>query len=276
MPRANVLLKTLRDLRWQVFWYGVGLGAMCALVVFVYPSYRDQLSDFEIPEALKPLIGDANYSSPEGFLTAEFWSWGPLLGIIFAIMAGTSLLGSEEANGTLDLLLAQPISRARLMLEKMAAFCLAALGMALLVNLGWLLSVPFVDIDISVAKLAASTFLIVPPMLLVGAISVWATAFLAERKLATGFVTAFVVASFFVNYLAEIVDLLKPLRWLSFFNYQNNEVLTNGVSWADLAVLVTCTIIFAVLAVASFRAREIGVHDGGVRWPRLRLGDTAA
>ena len=276
MPPASIFLKTLRDLRWQVFWYGIGLSAMCALVVFVYPSYRDQLISFEIPEALKPLIGDADYASAEGFLTAEFFSWGPLLGVIFAIMAGTALLGGEEAGGTLDLLLSQPISRRRLVMEKMSGFAVGACLIAVLVDVGWLLSVPFVEIDISLVKLLASTFLMVPQMLLVAAVSVWATAFLPERKLATGFVTAFVVASFFGNYLAELVDVLAPLRWASFFNYQNSEVLTKGLNLGDLAVLLVATLAFAVLAVLSFQEREIGVHNGGFKLPRFRTDRTSA
>jgi ABC-2 type transport system permease protein len=264
MPQPSILIKTLRDLRWQVFWYGLGLAAMCALVVFIYPSYREQLSSFEIPEALKPLIGDTNYATPQGFLTAEFFSWGPLLGVIFAIMAGTSTLGGEEAGGTLDLLLSQPVSRRRLILEKMLGFALSACLIAVLVEVGWLLSVPFVDIDISLGSLMAATFLMVPQMLLVGAFAVWATAFLPERKLATGFVTSVVVVSFFVNYLAELVDVLAPLQWASFFKYQNSGVLTKGLDLPDLVVLLAATAVFAFLAVVAFERREIGVHNGTV------------
>jgi ABC-2 type transport system permease protein len=269
MPRASIFLKAMRDLRWQVFWYGVGLASMCALVVFVYPSYRDQLASFEIPDALKPLIGDANYASGAGFLTAEFFSWGPLLGVIFAIMAGTSALGGEEAAGTLDLLLSQPISRRRLILEKMAGFAVGACLTAAIVDLGWLLSVPFVEIDVSLSTLLAATFLMVPQMLLVGAIAIWASAFLPDRKLATGFVTGVVVVSFFVNYLAELVDVLAPLRRASFFSYQNNEVLTKGLDILDLAVLLLAAGTFALLATLAFERREIGVHGGGVTLPRL-------
>ena len=43
MPRISVFGKALRDLRWQVFWYGLGFALLAALVAYIYPSYRDQL-----------------------------------------------------------------------------------------------------------------------------------------------------------------------------------------------------------------------------------------
>jgi ABC-2 type transport system permease protein len=264
-----VFQKTLRDYRWQVFWYGVGLALLGALVVYIYPSYRAQLQSFDLPEALQALIGEADYSKPAGFLTAEFFSWGPIVVLVFAIMAGTSALGGEEANGTLDLLLAQPISRRRLVLEKMAGFAASAVAIALLVNAGWLISVPFVDFDISLPTLLAATFVMVPPVLLVGALAMWASATLSNRRTATGLVTGFVVASFFGNYLAELVDVLAPLRWLSFNHYQNTTVLTEGFNLIDAAVLLMATALFAVLAVRAFERRDIGVQTSGKSFLKL-------
>lgn len=158
MSQFNLAKRTIRDLRWQVVGYGLGLASMCMLIVFIYPSYRRQLADFQIPEALKPLLGGGNYGTAAGFLTVEFFSWGPLLGIVFAIRAGTALLGGEETNTTLDLLLSLPISRTRLLLEKLSGFAIAAVVLTMLVNLGWLFSVPFVTLDVLFAFAASVHF----------------------------------------------------------------------------------------------------------------------
>ncbi len=271
MRLPSVFLKALRDSRWQVFWYGVGLGALGALVVYVYPSYREQLADFEIPEALRALIGEADYATAEGFLTAEFFSWAPILVVIFAIMAGTSALAGEEAAGTLDLLLAQPMSRRRLVLEKMAGFGVSACLIAAITYLGWLASVPFVDIDVSYGRLLSATFRLVPLILFFGALAMCCGAMLPDRRLATGVVTAVAVVSFFVNYLAMLVDALRPARWASVFHYQDaSSALSGHVDPAKLAVLLLATALLAALTVASFEQRELGVHGGGPTLPRLR------
>ncbi len=259
----GILRKTLRDLRWQVFWYGLGLGLLGAFVVYIYPSYKTQLADFEIPPALQALIGDANYASGPGFLSAEFFSWAPILTVVFAIMAGTSLLAGEEAGGTLELLLARPIGRSRLALEKILGLVLAALLIAAAIYVGWLVSVPFVAIDVSLPRLALATFNLVPLTLFFGMLALWAGVLLPERKAATGLVTAAAVVTYFVNYLANLVDALRAIQVLSPFYYYNGvNVLQHGIDVPKLMVILALTVAFAALAVASFQQREIGVHLG--------------
>lgn len=266
--RFAVFTKTLRDLRWQVFWYGAGLAALAALVVYVYPSYSEQFADFEIPEALQAFIGDADFATPQGFLAAEFFSWVPILTVIFAIMAGTSLLAGEEAEGTLDLLLAQPVGRVKLALEKMAGFAASSLAVMLLAYAGWLVSVPFVDIDVSLGRLLVATLELVPVVLLFGAAAMWCGAMFPDRKLATGVVTAFAVASYFLNYLAALVDVLEPLAWLSVFHYVGSrETLTDSFDPLNVAVTLIVTAALAALALACFERRDLGVRGGGLTLP---------
>jgi ABC-2 type transport system permease protein len=253
--------KTLRDLRWQVVGYGVGLALMAALVVAIYPSYKEQLSDFEVPEALQGLTGDVNYASPEGFLSAEFVSWVPIITLIFAIMAGTSALAGEEANGTLDLLLSQPISRRRLALEKMAGIIVATCSITVIACLGWALSVPFVDIDISLTDLFVATLNLVPITLAFAFLAMFLGTILPDRRAATAAVTALAVAGYFLNYMARIVNALEPLAWVSPFNYYDLDALVDGVDWWRTAVLLVFAIVLAAATVACFEKRDIGVQS---------------
>jgi ABC-2 type transport system permease protein len=258
-----VLRKTLRDLRWQVFWYGFGLGLLGAFVVYIYPSYREQMANFEVPPALQALIGDADYTSGPGFLSAEFFSWAPVLTVIFGIMAGTSLLAGEEVAGTLELLLARPISRTRLAVEKILGLIAAIVAIAAAIYVGWLLSVPFVEIDVSLTRLAEATANLVPITLMFGLLALWCGVALAERKAATGLVTGVAVVTYFLNYLANLVDVLQPLRILSpFYYYDGTDVLQHGFDLPKLCVVCLLSLVFALLTLGSFQQREIGVHAG--------------
>lgn len=263
MSGRTVFWKSLRDLRWQVLWYGAGLALLAALVVFIYPSYSEQLQNFEIPEALKGFLGDAGYTTPEGFLSAEFFSFAPAVLIIFAIMSATNALGGEEANGTLELLLAQPVSRVRVMIEKMASLVLATVGILLITMAGWLVSVPVIELDISYADLLLATIAIAPLVFAFQAIALWATAALPDRKLATGLVTLLAVASYLAAYLAAVVDVLRPLRWVSLFHYHDGtNALTHGANLDGNAVLLGVTALFSLLAIWAFTQREIGAARG--------------
>jgi ABC-2 type transport system permease protein len=272
MPQPRIFIKSLRDLRWQVFWYGVGLASMAAFVVYLYPSYAKQLQDFKVPEALKPFVGNAEIASPNGFLSAEIFSWAPIILVIFAIMAGTSALAGEEAGGTLDLLLAQPISRARLAAEKIAAFACSAALIAAIILLGWLVSIPFVDFQVSWGRLVLATFNVIPITLFFGALSMCAGAASSERRSATGVVTAVAVLTYFVHYLAALVDAIRPLQWASpFYYYGGGKVLAEGMNWPHMSVLVAGSIVLLGLTLVFFQQRDIGARSASIRGPRLRL-----
>ena len=271
MPQASVFGKALRDVRWQVFWYGLGLALLGALVAYIYPSYRDQLADFEIPDAFKAFLGEnADYASPEGYLTAEFFSWTPILLVIFALMQGTNLIGGEESNGTIDILLAQPIRRRTLLIEKFAAYAIGSLGIAAFACAGWFGSIPFVDIDISLGVLLVATFNLVPVTLMFGALALYLSVALPARQQATGVAAAISIATYMVNYLASLVDVLKPFRWLSPFHYANTtSALSSGIDWPKLGVLVLLIAIFVLLAVRAFERRDIGIRGSGRMLPAL-------
>ena len=256
-----ILRKTLRDLRWQVLGYGLGLALMGAFIAYIYPSYHEQLASFELPESLQALIGNADYKTGIGFLAGEFFSWTPILLVVFAIMAGTAVLANEESEGTLELVLAQPVSRGRLLLSKSLGVLVAAVAMMLLVNLGWAVSLPFVDTGVGAWRVFAATMNMVLIVTAFGALSLWLGAAVPDRRLATGIATAIAVASYFGNYLANLVDVVRPVRWLSLFFYnQGAGALTEGVDPAKAAVMVAVTGIFVLLALRAFQRRDIGAR----------------
>jgi len=260
----SVFRKAVADLKWQVFWYGIGLAAMAALIVFIYPSYKDQLADFEIPEALQGFIGDVDYGTPTGFVSAEFFSWLPIITAIFAIMAGTSALAGEEANGTLELVLAQPLSRRRLALLKMAAFAAGGALIAGLTCLGWAVSLPFVDMDVPLGRLVLATFNLLPITLVLGFAAMWLGVALPNGRTATGLITAVAVVSYFLNYLASVVAALEPIAPLSvFYYYDGASILDSGLDWPRTLLLVGLCAAFALATLISFERRDIGVQAVG-------------
>jgi beta-exotoxin I transport system permease protein len=262
MPRLSVMYKTLRDLRWQVIWYGLGLGLMAAFIIYIFPSYSSQLANIELPEAMRAMVGNVDYGTAKGFVSAEFLSWTPLVLVVFAIMGGTGVLAGEETNGTLDLVLAQPISRTQVALEKLLGLLIATLEICAIIYAGWLVSVPFVTIDLSLGELAIATLNLIPVILFFQAFSMWAGVTLPSRGLATGTAVALAVASYFVYYLGNIVDALEPLRWLSvFYHYHGTEILTDGVHWGSLALLLALYVFFAGWALMSFQRRDLGVNS---------------
>lgn len=259
MSRFPVLRKTIRDYRIPV----AAMALVAVLIVMmdlaIYPSYRDSLEDFEMPEAFEAMIGEAgSITTPAGFLAAEFFSWIPLLFITVAIIAATGTTAGEEASGTMDLLLAQPISRRRLLAEKAA-------GIAVPVTLGILVSLPafavmklFVEFDVTVLRFFEGLIFVVPLVLLFGAMALWAGVTFDNRGAASMTVIGVLVFAYFLHILGATVSSLDDVRKLSPFYWSDASlVLVRGFQWGRAGGVLAVAMLFFVLALWSFERRDI-------------------
>jgi ABC-2 type transport system permease protein len=231
---------------------------------FAYPNYGETIAEFKLPPALQALVGDVDLASAEGFLSAEFFSWIPALLIVYAIIQGTGALAGEESNGTLDLLLAQPISRTRLFIEKAMSLVVGTLVIVALILPGWVIAYAAAGVDVSLGRLLVATVAMAPLMLAFAALSLLAGCLLPTRRDAATAVVAVAVISFFVNSLGQASELLEPLRPASlFFYFRAEKVLVTGVDPAGAGVLLAVAVVAGGLAAAVFRRRDIGVVGGG-------------
>lgn len=275
----TLVAKVLRDVRAQIIGFGLTNAAMAFIIVLVYPSYSVQFADFELPAAFKAILGEVSLGTPQGFLTAEFFSWVPFLVITFAIMQGTYAVAGEEAAGTLDFLLAQPVRRWRFIVEKAIAL---ALGVLLITGLslpGFALGAVWVDMGIPLGRLSVAVMAMVPICLLIGMFSLWMGAMLANRGAAAMAATGVTVAGYFVDALGRVVKDLEPLRRLSpFYYYPGGTALSEPFAYGDTLVLAVASLVCLAGALWSFQRREIAVgrREWSFAWPLARRKSRAA
>jgi ABC-2 type transport system permease protein len=261
----SVFGKAVYDHRRGLLAWVAGVAALVALYVSLYPNYNTpQMAETmeTFPDGLMDAFGLANLTTPEGYLQSTvFGLMAPLLLIVFgAARAGRTLAGEEE-DGTLDLVLAHPVSRARLLLERYAAVA-AELGVLGLVVLAVILAVaPLAELDaVGAGNVAAA----VTGLVLVGvcfAALATATAAVTGRRSAVGGVTVGVaVAGYVADTVAPNVDALAWAETLSPFYYASgNDPLANGLSLGHAAVLLVVTAVLLALAVAAFDRRDLAV-----------------
>jgi ABC-2 type transport system permease protein len=257
--QASVYEKTLRDQRWQVLGFGIALAAMSSTAVFLWPSVRDTLQNFELPAAIKAFIGtDLSIATAAGYLSARYFGWVDILLIVYAVIAGTGAIAGEESGGTMDLLLAQPIARRAVVLQKVGA---VVIGSAAIIAIGWLgfaLSIPFVRIDVSLADTAIASANMLPITLLFFALSLWAGAVAPSRGVAAGMTIGFATAAYFIGTLANGVDSLRGLRYATpFYYYGSGSSLVHGIAWSHAGLLLGLAAGFVVLTVWTFERRDV-------------------
>ena len=256
--------KALRDLRWHVIGYGGGLAGLAMMYVFLYPTYADMLAEFELPEAYKAFVGTTDLASARGYLQTELFSmWVPLLLAIYAIVTSTGQTVGDEGSGTMEMVLAQPVSRRRLFLERATGLAVGAALICALTVLGFIVSVPFVDLrgDITLGELAVAPFGALLFGLTFIALSLLIGTLTPTRGQAAGLLTALVVLFYLMDVLPDLWTALDPLRYGSPFYYADmKRLLIEGVVPWHQAVLAAATVAFAALALAAFEAREIGTR----------------
>jgi ABC-2 type transport system permease protein len=262
----NVFLKSLRDLRRGFVWWSVGLAGMAAMMVSVYPSVKgnpalDKLVQ-NYPEALRGFFGfggELDYTSAAGYLGMELFSLVvPLLLLIAAVAAGSAAVAGEEERGTMDLLLSLPVSRPRLVLEKLAALVTEAVALGLVVWLSLWVGARAVGMDIAATKLGAATASAVALAVAYGAIALLVGCATGRRGLAIAITSAAAVAAYLLNSLAPLVDLPDPVQKVSpFYYYVGDNPLRSGLDPLHVLVLLGIAAVGAAAAVVAVRRRDL-------------------
>ncbi len=262
----NVALKSLRDIRRGFLWWSLGLIGFVSLIVSVYPTVHSNPSLNKLaqdyPEALQAFIafgGAVDYSSAAGYLGIELFSlMVPLLLLVAAIGTGAGAIAGEEERGTLELLLANPVSRTRVVLEKAVALGLELAGLGVVLWLALWVGAVATGMDISVGHLAAATLSAVLLALAYGAIAILLGAATGRRALAIGVTAAAGVAAYLVNGLAPLVHALKvPQKLSPFYHYAAGDPLRHGISAGHLAVLLAVAVAALALAPVFFARRDL-------------------
>ena len=256
----SILSKSLRDYRIPMLAWGYGLAVLMAAgfatatpaVVTAFISFAHILSFLGDPYAM---------NTPEGYITFRYMetSW-PLLLSIWPILAGARLVRGEEERGTMDVLLATPGSRARLLLEKVGALLLAVLVIAVLFALGIAGGeaglgghVDFVGGLLAGLNLSGLSFFFGMVALLISQLT-------ASRRAAAGWASGLLIL--FV--LLEMAGREVSGSWLPylspFYYYDLNRPLLPGFPNQPLAALLLLglAVLCLVGSIVLFARRDIG------------------
>ena len=251
---------TLRDQRGGVIGLSLTMFGLALMMALIYPSYRDSFADIEIPAYFEAFLGEAgDLGSPAGFLTAEVFSWLPIVVAVFAVVWGTGTLAGDEAAGQLDVLLSQPITRSAFLVGKALGLAIGLSIVMLSVFPGLWIGALAVDMDIGAAKLLGACVSQVPLVLLYLSVGLVAAAGLPTRRSAAVVTTAALVAAYAVQIISgavpDLADLGKitPLYWAD-----ASKELVDGPQPLRWIAMMTVALAVTALAIALFRRREIG------------------
>ena len=216
------------------------------------------------PEALRAMfniVEGVSLSSGPGFLHMELYSLVlPLLLIIFAVGFGARAVAGEEEDGTLDLILAGPVSRLRLLAHQFAAMTVLTFLIGLVNYLAILLAGAAFGMGLSPAKLAAATFGVVLIALVFGSLALAVGATTGKRGMAVAVASAAALAAYLIFSLADVVTWLGTVQKASpWYYYAASTPLLKGLEWAHAGVLAAIAIALPVAGGVVLNRRDLAV-----------------
>jgi ABC-2 type transport system permease protein len=263
-----VAARLLRDRRRSTLWWIGGLVGLVLFTVALYPSIRGQSSFDQVladlPEGFKAVIGYEGgipLTSPPGYLHARlFATLAPLVILVFGIGAGAQAIGGSEDAGTLEPLLANPVTRDRVAVERYLAM------VALLVVLVAVLAValvavgpPFGALDgVPLSGLLGACAGVFGIALLHASLAFAVGAATGRRAPSIAVATAVAVAGYLVQSLLSLTDALRPLRLVTPWHwYLDRNMLAEGPSVAAIVLPLLVSLPLFLAGWAAFRRRDL-------------------
>jgi len=272
-----LFLNAINRFRGQVLGWGISLGILALYLLTFYDTLVEQQAQLQqlfasYPPELWAFFGDiGEMFSPEGYLTIEFFSYMPLILGIYAILAGSGLLAGDEENGTMDLVLAHPISRTRLFFGRLLAFLAATIVILGLSWVGLVLGLNFTTLELSWQELALPFISLGVVLLVFGAFAILMSVVLPSRRAAAMAGGLAVVGSFFLTSLARVDENLEAAARFSPLNYYQGGDAILGLNLEWNGGLAAVALLMVLLAWWRFERRDIRVGgEGSWGLPRLR------
>jgi ABC-2 type transport system permease protein len=254
--------------RWRaILGWGLGLAVYGAIYLSLFPGLFEQIQ-FLKNLTIYQLVG-LQLGSVEGYMASIVLVYTPILIGIYCIAASTSILAGEEDNGTLEFLVATPLSRWQILTAKVTALAVVALSITIIASMGNALALAVIKINHSINvtpfdlfKAMMSSMPLALGFIMIG---LFLGSLLPNRRSAITVMSIFFIVSFFIENIAGMVKSLEPMKYLSLFNYYNATatIFTDGIQFLDILILLGVAAVFYVLALVCFKRRNITVGA----WP---------
>ncbi len=246
------VVRDLYERRVSLLVWAAGLSALGALFVVLTKSIVKPL--LAIPELAPYFAIFVNGNIYASFLGYIWFGFAQLLMAGFAITQ-VARWSAEDSDGRLELVLSNPVSRARVVVERLMALTLGALIIAAISGVAVGIEAHYQSIDLSSRRLAEASVLLVPFTLVFGTVG----ALLASRipRATVGILGTFAFASYLTVQLGPIFKLPVWVQDVSAFKLYG-QPLTAGTDQTGLVIMLVIVVAGLMASALVMERRDIG------------------
>ena len=211
------------------------------------------------PEALLAAFGGGDVTTPEGWYQLEtFGLMAPIALMVVTIAVGARALAGEEEHRTMGLLLANPIKRSKVVIEKAWAMMVCAITVGFATFAGVVTGSLLGGLGMDMGNIAATCLLATLLGLVFGALALALSAAMGRGKVAVfgsiGTATVFYLAA---SLLPLSESMAGYAKWSPYYYYLSSDPLLTGMDWGHGAILAGLTLGLVVLSVVLFQRRDL-------------------
>lgn len=247
----------------------VSLAIFNFAMMMLYPSFADEaggLADFieMLPQEFLRAFGLDRLSLSDimGYYATEGYLVFILASSLYAVLLSSSLLAKEESDKTIEFLLARPVTRSQVVLNKLLALTVLLFVLNTIVSLttwagfelykreayhmatlGWLFLAPF---------LAQMTFAMISLLL---------SLFVTRKRNVYASGIGLVLLLYFISFFVELNDKLRFLGYLTPFKYANaaDIVTRQSMRTGDLLILLGVIGLTVLAVFLIYRRKNIAI-----------------
>jgi ABC-2 type transport system permease protein len=259
--------RQFKDQRWALLMYVLAGVAFLWIMVAVYPSISKEADQFNqlmknLPASfLKAFdVQDNALSTFEGFVALRYFAivW-PIMLILLAISLASRSPAGDIDRGTIELLLARPVSRLKLFASR---WLFGAFGVLGFTGLSILAVVPLAKLYGVALQFDRYLLLLVIAGffgLALYALALMVSSIASNPGKVSMMIGGLLVVMYFLNILALIKDSLDTLKYLSFFYYFDYQGALNdgAINGTSVAVFSGVIIVSTVVGAVAWKKRDV-------------------
>lgn len=241
----------------------LSIGFFIVICVMMYPEMEGEMEEvsemFSSMGAFTAAFGmdKLNFGTLIGFYAIECGNILAIGGAFFAAILGITALAKEEKERTAEFLLSHPVSRNKVITEKLIAVFLQIVIMNVLVYLMSIASIAGIGEEILWEELGLLHLAYFFVQIVLAGICFGISAFIRGNGIGAGIGLATVM--YFINIVANITESAKDLKYLTPFGFaEGADIITNvDLEWKMVAVNIVFAIIGVGVAYWKYNKKDI-------------------
>lgn len=245
------VLAILEQQRWSVL---IWIAAMAGLATFLLSLTRAAVDAMLATPTFRVYLERAGVGTYTSFVGAVWLTTAVLLLALYAIFQANGW-AADDAEGRLEIVLAQPVSRDRVVLERIAALLVGGALIVAAATPATLVATNAAGIELETGRYVLASALMLTVIFAFGGLGAAGVSW--RPRIAVIGLAAIAIWSYLVQELAPLFEWPTWVEDLSLFALYG-QPLAHGIDWARILALTAIGLVGSGIALASLRRRDVG------------------